>query len=46
MNYQTGSEWKTIFMEVIPGAEQLSISLLIWKQKGWFEIRDFRLTEQ
>ena len=38
-------EWRTVSMDVVlrPGT---FISLLNWKQKGWFEIRDFKLAEQ
>lgn len=45
MAMQLKPEWRTVSMDVVlrPGT---FISFLNWKQKGWFELRDFKLAEQ
>ena len=39
-------EWKIVSLHLVPSTDRLSLSLLSWKQKGWFEIRDFRFVEE
>ena len=46
MNMPLKEEWKTVSLHLVPSTDRLSLSLLSWKQKGWFEIRDFRFFEE
>ena len=39
-------EWRNFSLEVVPRAQHISINLLNWKQKGWFEIRNFKFSEE
>ncbi|MBS1369602.1 MAG: hypothetical protein HPZ91_06555 [Lentisphaeria bacterium] len=46
LSTKLGEEWKSVSVRVVPAADKLSVSLLNWKQRGWFEVRKFALTEE
>ena len=46
LNSPLNAEWRNFSLEVVPRSDRLSVALVNWRQKGWFEIRNFKLSEE